>query len=222
MARLKDRSRQIPQSFKFYQPETRWSPPLWASFDTIVDLLLAHRRANSFLAKKNNWNLDPRAIADEVDAYNAKICEAHGWTNFIDEGAPLSNPRRPRSLSEGAAVAAAGAKAMLDLFGPGGKPVDSATAEARASVCVRCPLNQQGDWTRFFTVPAADIVRTQLSIAHDLALTTGHDAALGVCDACGCPLKLKVWPSLPHILAHLSPDDARALDPNCWITRQAA
>lgn len=223
MPRLKDRSRQIPNSLRFREPSTNWSPPLWSSFDTIVDLLLQHRRANPYLAKKNNWALDRRAIADEVDAYNAALCKAHGWVNFIDETEisppkPLS-PRSP-SLSQGVGAVVAGAKIIVEMFGSEGPIRDKKLANDRALTCAVCPLNGRGNWTRFFTVPAQAMVRKLLGMVKDLGLQTDLDEELGICEPCGCPLKGKVWARTEHILKHIPAADKAALHPGCWITKE--
>lgn len=221
MPRLLDRSRQIPQGFQFYEPSTKWKPLPWSSFDTIVDGVLYMRRANPYLAQKNKWNMDRNSIADEVDAYNAAICKAHGWDHFID-GGDLPNPsQRPHSLLRSGANVVAGAKTLAAMFGEGGKPVVSEEADRRAKICVDCPQNGKGDWTRFFTVPASVTIKKQLAIIHDLSLTTPLDDQLGVCQACGCPLHLKVWAPLEHILKNQSADVESQLDARCWIKAKA-
>lgn len=217
MPRLLDRSRQIPQGFQFYEPSTKWKPMPWSSFDTIVDGVMQMRRANPYLAQKNKWNMDRNSIADEVDAYNAAICKAHGWDHFID-GGTFSNPsQRPHGLLQSGANVVAGAKTLAAMFGEGGKPVVSEEANRRAKICTDCPQNGKGDWTRFFTVPASNFIKKQLSILRDLDLKTSHDALLGVCEACGCPLHLKVWAPMEHILKNQPPDVDAQLDPRCWI-----
>lgn len=195
----------------------------WSSFDTIVDGLLFHRRGNAYLAKKNNWSLDRNEIANEVDAYNAAICIAHGWTSFVTTGDDPPKPMRPRSLSQGAGVAVAGAKNLTEWLGQGGTPVPKAESERRAHICAgdndktKCPKNQKGDWTRFFTVPASASIKKLLSIKNDMALTTPHDESLGVCSSCGCPLTLKVHEPMTNIVNHMTPEVEMDLDPRCWI-----
>lgn len=204
------------------QAETKWTSPPWASFDTVVDLLLAHRRANPYLAKKNNWALDRNDIANEVDAYNAAICKAHGWTNFIDAGdiLPKYQPRAT-SLLQGVEKVAAGARLVRDLFGEKEKPVSHEEATHRASTCIQCPKNTKGDWTRFFTIPAADVIRRQFGVAVGLECNTSHDDQLGICEACGCPLRLKVHIDDDFILARTSREELSEMPEECWIQQAA-
>lgn len=217
MPRLLDRQRQIPFGFKFKQPETGWEPVPWSSFETIVDGVIAMRRANPFLAKKHNWKMSRFEIMEEVDAYNAALCKAHGWTAFIDEGPDLPKSSGHQSLAAKANAVVAGVKVLASMFGPEGPIRDRALATSRAAVCSRCVKNDRGDWTRYFTVPAQAMIRRGLGIVKDLDLSTEHDAQLNICSACSCPLKGKVWARLDHILAHIPPEDKAALDPLCWI-----
>lgn len=217
MARLRDRNRSIPFGFKFKQPETGWEPAPWSSFETIVDGILAMRRGNPYLAKKHAWKMDRASIAEEVDAYNAKLCETHGWDAFIEGGQNDPKFQGHRSLGEKANAVVAGVKIIASMFGPEGPIRDKALATQRASVCVRCPKNERGDWTRYFTVPAQAMIRRGLAIVKDLDLTTEHDANLDICTACSCPLKGKVFARLDHILKNIPPEDKAALDPGCWI-----
>lgn len=219
MPRLLDRNRQIPYGLKFHEPATKWEPIPGSSFETIVTGLIAHRRGNPYLAKKNNWAMTRPAVDEEVDAYNAAICAAHGWTNFISEGDGLPKSTAPHHFLESARNVAGGARALADWIGEGGVPVPPAEAEARAGICATCPKNGKGSWTRFFTEPAANVIRRQMAIRNDMALSTSFDDQLGVCTACDCPLTLKVHVGMKHILAHTSPEGKAQLDPRCWILK---
>lgn len=223
MPRLKDRNNQIPYSLRFVQTGTSWKPPIGASFNTIVDLLLEHRRANPYLAKKYNWAMDRVSIANEVDVYNAVLCKEHGWLNYIDdiEGFPPKplSPRNP-SLSQGVSAVVAGAKIIAEMFGSEGPIRDKKLANDRALTCAVCPLNGRGNWTRFFTVPAQAMVRKLLGMVKDLGLQTDLDEELGICEPCGCPLKGKVWARIEHILKHIPAADKAALHPRCWISKE--
>jgi len=97
--------------------------------------------------------------------------------------------------------------------------VEQTLADSRAAICADCPKNDGGDFTAYFTEPIANKIRTQLEIRGDLQLRTPSDEKLTVCSACDCPLKLKVWVPLDHILAHTSPEVKTKLDPRCWILK---
>lgn len=223
MLRLSDRSRQIPGGLRFLQSETKWQATPWSSFSTLVDALIAHRRANPYLAKKNNWKLDRREVEDEVDAYNSAICQAHGWTQYVTDfgGVPDPKLQRPHSPPFGGAVVA-GAKTLVEMFGPKGPIKDVNVANERAVICIACPKHDKGDWKRFFTQPAQAFVMKMLGVVKDLELKTDYDDLLHVCSACYCPMRGKIWTRAEHILAHIPPADKAALDSNCWILAEEA
>lgn len=229
MPRLKDRSKQIPNGLKFYEPSLKWKPAPYSSLSTIVQGLIQARRANPYLLKKNGWSVDPAVVTDEVDRYNAAICKAHGWDQYITmEGDSPPKFLARTGFREAAGHAVAGVNIVMDMFGMDGPIRDRQLAEKRALICAgtdkesRCPNNDQGDWTRFFTVPAQAVIRKALSIAKDLELKTSHDDQINVCTACGCPLKGKVWARLEHIVTHMPPGDRAKLDPRCWILHEQA
>lgn len=229
MARLKDRNRQIPNGFIFLQPETQWKPPAFASFQTIVDSLIAHRMGNPFLVQKHGWSTDPVAVADEVDAFNAKVCQIMGWGDYIDAGAggapsvPFPLPNRPGLFGKLNQVAAGG-KTLVKWIARKEEAVSSNLAEERARLCTNlkgdgkaCPLNTKGDWTAFFTVPVSNAIRAALEDRSRMNLSTPYDAQLGVCDGCNCPLKLKVHMPIARILEDMPTESFDSLVPDCWI-----
>lgn len=231
MARLKNRLRPIPGGFRWYQPETRFRTQQWLSFDQNVRSIMAHRMANPAMAKQHNWKLDYEGIAAELDAFNAKICEDAGWRDYIEEGAPLATLPKSSPLSKNqsaASVAArgravlAGAISLIELFGPSQKPVAKSLAEERAAICENCPQNQKGDWLNTFTDHAAGILRRTLAVFKDANLTTTKDESLGVCQACECPLRLKVHVGLDFIREKTDQATMKKLDPRCWIEKEKA
>lgn len=234
MARLKDRNRQIPNGFIFLQPETQWKPPAFASFQTIVDSLIAHRRGNPFLVQKHGWSTDPVAVADEVDAFNAKVCQIMGWGDYIDAGAggapsvPFPLPNRPNLFGKLNQVAAGG-KTLVKWIASREEAVPSNLAEDRAKLCCNlkgdgkpCPLNGKGGWETWFTVPVANAIRAALEDRSRMNLTTPYDEKLGVCEGCSCPLRLKVHMGIAHIRADMDPESYNALVPQCWIRNEKA
>lgn len=225
---LANRNNFIPNGFKFVQPEISDKDlgDVNTSFDVLVRRVIELRKANPAIAKKNNLSLDYATVANEVDAFNTAICKSHGWNQFItgDPGSPFSRVRSPLlSRLESAAGSvnrvAAGVRTLLDWLGSGGKPVEATEAESRAVVCATCPQNGKGNWTRYFTVPAANEIRIQLEMKHKLSLQTSQDEKLNVCEACLCPLKLKVWAPMGHILKDMTEDTKKRLDARCWILK---
>lgn len=228
MARMKSLMAHPPHSWQFLQPETGQAAPFVGSFHYVCDQVLKLRNANPFLAERHGWRLDQAGIEHDVEQFNVARMIAGGWTDFIiqDDG-PASASYNPPPVQKktGAAVlgsinrVAAGVAVLLDWLGSSAKPVDHVLADKRASVCATCPKNDGGDFTKFFTQPIADKIRTQMEIRGDLQLRTPHDEKLTICSACDCPLKLKVWVPLDHILAHTSEETKTRLDPRCWILK---
>ena len=221
MAKLVSRQKFTPAGgFLFYQPEIKWQAPPHASFDTTVRGLITARMANPVLMARFKWATDYNAVANEVDAFNAAVCEKQGWKDYIMGSAgtgPFTGWSGPPPRLHSLQNVAAGVRTIAEMFGPEG-PCDAATANARARVCVPCPLNDKAaDWTGFFTAPAAAVIRKMLGLVKDLDLRTDLDDKLVFCKACSCPLRTKVWARLPHILANIPPDAKARLDPGCWI-----
>ncbi len=84
--RLKDRNRQIPGGFRFYQPETKFFPTPWSSFDSCVAQIIGHRKGNAWLIERNGWSVDPEQVAVELDIFNTKLCAEMNWTDYIVAG----------------------------------------------------------------------------------------------------------------------------------------
>lgn len=228
MPHLKSRTEHPPYSFQFLQPETGQSSPIVGSFNHVVEQVMILRQANPFLAERHGWRLDREGIEHEVDQYNTARCIAGGWLNFVVmEGVTpaqpdyvMSQPAQKKTSVVGAVRnVAAGVGLLLEWLGSGGKPVEQSVADGRAAICAGCPKNDGGDFTAFFTEPIAARIRTQLEIRNDLQLRTPYDEKLTVCSACDCPLKLKVWTPMDHILGHTSDEVKTKLDPRCWITK---
>lgn len=234
MARLNNRNRQIPFGLKFYQPETRFNANNAHSFNGLVDQVVAMRRANPALVAKHGWSVDWNVVADEVDAFNAAICERMGWTEFITSAAPTAPPPpspKFKALSQVdekqlSAVARKvkkvwqGVKTLNDWIESNKPAVPPEQSEMRANVCVSCPLNGSGGLEEWFTKPAAAAIKVQFSKLSERKLSTTVDDKLNVCSACLCPLKLKVHTPLEFISPHMSQEVRNALNPACWITAE--
>jgi len=228
--RLKSRNAFAPGGFQFTQPETGWNAPKWQSFDVVVKELIKHRKGNPHLVKKHDWSLDYDTVANEIDEYNAVRCRNAGYFDFIAQDSPPSpklflsrfQAQKPAAAAAGSMKrVAAGIGALYEWLGSGANPVSKEKAESRAGTCVTCPMNGKGDWTRFFTGPAVEMIKKQLAIKHDLRLETSHDAELGVCEACMCQLTLKPWVPLETILHHTNDDMKKRLHPKCWILSES-
>ena len=112
-----------------------------------------------------------------------------------------------------------GAKSPLSWLLSGRGPVDRTLATARAQVCTTCPMNGKGPLTDWFSIPAAELIRMAIEARHDYKMETPHDAALGVCEACYCPMKTKVHEPIDLIVSEMPQADKEALWKSCWIPR---
>lgn len=223
MDRLKNRRDFIPNGFWIVTPQISHEPfgnQAW-DFDELC------RQEQGRRARNPRFNLatDLPTIANEVDAQNAaRLRTMRGAEIYLasptDPGGIIPNlpaPRKSwRGVAGGVKDVAVGVGVLLDWLGDGAQPVPGDVAESRAGVCAVCPQNQPGDIMAIFTRPVAEKIRAQLAIRKNLQLSTSHDDKLQVCEACHCPLRLKVHVPLGHIEAHLG-DTAQRLDKVCWI-----
>lgn len=234
MARLKTRQKQIPNGFRFLQPETGWKSTRFASFDSIVSSLISHRNGRPDLVAKHKWATDYANVANEVEQFNVNLCLKHGWNAYLDGGDFGGGPA-PKSIALPAAdarqVSAAagrvtkiwsGVKTLNEWIDSGQPPVTSEVATARAAVCAACPRNGQGDFTTWFTKPAAAAIARQIEKLEHRKLSTPHDDRINICEVCLCPMKLKVHTPLPFIKAHMSNTiyDELPREPKCWIVQE--
>ncbi len=228
--RLISRQRSIPFGFRFYQPEINYRANRNASFDQVVKGLIYARQANPVQLRKHKWSLDYNIVAEEVDEFNARLCQSHGWDNFISVPQvptipKVQPPNQAKALAslKAAAVAGkelvAGAKTLVEFLDSGEAPVSAELSEHRAIVCSTCPKNEPGDFTKWFVRPAAELIKQQIEKAQARKLSTPRDDQLNLCTACHCPLKLKVHVPIDWITKRLSEEQMVKLmeAPACWI-----
>jgi hypothetical protein len=233
-ARLKNRQRGIPFGFRFFQPEINWRAPRSASIDAIVRALITARQGNPVATRKHNWSLDYNRVTDEVDEFNAKLCMAHGWLGYVNvaqaptlpKAVPPNQGRAIQSLKDAAGRAKeliAGAKTLMEWDESGDPPVAKELSERRAIICSTCPLNDPEDLTKWFTMPAAELIKRRVEKAQARNLTTPRDDMLNLCTACHCPLKLKVHIPIEWIVLRMNPAQMAKLKaaPTCWIVAES-
>ena len=235
MLRLKDRNKSIPNGLTFYLPEIKWrAPGNYPSFETISRGLLRAIEGNPALAAKHGWPTTIAAVENWVDLYNATVCARMGWTDYIMTDTGGSSPKAPAphqalSLSGLAAAAAkakalvGGAKTLMEWVDSNEPAVPAPVATHRAIVCSQCKENQKGDWTSWFTIPAAELIKRMLQRAQDRKLTTPRDDQLQCCLVCYCPMKLKVHVPIEWIQKRMPVEERDKLKavPNCWIVQEA-
>ncbi len=231
MARLLNRQLQIPGGIRFFEPSTQFKIQ-GQSFNSTVDAVVRMRKANPALAAAKGWATDFEGVANDVDSFNAAICERMGWTTYITNptsGTPTSpkfkalSPLDQKQLSAVAGKVKKvwqGVRSINDWLEAGTPAVPTEQSEKRAATCVACPLNGKGGLEEWFTKPAAAAIKLQFDKLSERKLSTTLDEKLNVCVSCLCPMRLKVHTPLAHIVAHMGEETRRALDPGCWITAE--
>lgn len=219
-----------PQGWMYRQPQTGWTAPtpIASTFSQTVQLIIAHRKANPAITAQHKLATNQQVVENELEAYTRKRLG-------IPETA-LPFPSSHRSFAESAVGAVAdswsdrtrqmttGAMTLKDWLADG--PVSHEQAEKRAAICVQradgkpCPRHKPGDWSSFFTVPVANLIRKQMEEKSGMNLSTSLDKELGVCDACGCPMGVKVHVKKSTIMGRIKPQELSALDPSCWILKE--
>ena len=103
-------------------------------------------------------------------------------------------------------------------FGAGGEPVSPELAQARANVCLKCPMNYKGDWLWNMATQMAINAQSQLRSIMKLKVEGEED--LKTCEACGCVTRLKVFVPITHIYRHTSTEQLTKYAADCWIRKE--
>lgn len=232
-----------PGGWIYHEQATGWTAPTPMSdnFDSTVDKIIRHRLAN----RGHNLSVDRLTIELELMHQTAlRIMESTpehvaAWVVPIDEDGKKklealrrsSLPAHREDASPAAPAAAGrglmgrvlsianGARTLGRWLGEGHHPVSPEDANARATVCEACPLNQPGDWFDRVTGAVADFVREEITAKSAMNLRVNNEDKLGTCQACGCNLRLKVWVPLSTITGRTPPEEFDELSETCWIRR---
>lgn len=225
MKRLKNRRASPPNGFLYTQKETGWEnwkvdPSSQWDFYLCTRAIQAHRKANPQF--KLNTSLP--AIEEELDAVtSARVTAMPGTESYLMEvggaapsfqSAPVNNLQSLVAAVKAVSTGAANINDWLDSETP---PVVSEVSKKRAEICVACPKNEMGSLGRFFTAPAAALIKLRLEKLHARKLSTPFDSQLGTCSACMCRNQLKVHEPLELVLKHTPAEVMNALDINCWV-----
>ena len=216
------RSQFPPQGWTYYQPQTGWTAPtpLASSFDQTVILIIRMRQANPAITVRHKLPTDVVSVGNELEAYTRLRLGMPPANTVPKMPPPASLPQMSGAVQASVAAVkklAQGMALLLEWEESGLAPVAAELSAARAAVCVECPKNGSGSLTEIFTVPASEKIKARLQRLHALALHTPHDEKLNVCQACLCPLKLKVHTPMELIKKRLKPEQIAELDHRCWI-----
>lgn len=216
------RSQFPPGGWEFYQSQTGWSAPLPKAntFDQQVVNIIKHRLANPALLVKHKWATDAASVGNELEQYTRMRL---GIPSAPKSMPPAAAPPMPGAVAQSVAAVkklASGVAFLLDWEESGLPPEPPEVSEARAAICADCPKNDKHkSITEIFTVPTAAMIKRRFERLNSLKLSTTRDAELNVCQACYCPLQLKVHSPMSLIQKRLKPEQRAELDPRCWILK---
>lgn len=237
MLRLKSRNTLPKGGFQYTIPQIpSWECPQMLGFDATVDAIIVVHKANP----RHNLPTDRATVGDLLDLFNAKRLESMpGCQHFLisEEGQPVpkfharSQPPTPPkggAVSAGIKGAMAGAKrltvgigAWFAWLGEGLPMVDQDVAEKRAAICADCPLNQPATGPmQWIYDKVKRPISELLQIKNDQRVETSLDSKLFCCQACDCPMVLKVHCLPEIILQRERPEHLAKLDPRCWILKE--
>lgn len=223
--RIKNRDKWIPGGYQVLIADAGMKKPFSGSFNEAVNFLHAFRAKNPALCEKHGWSLDIDDITLAVDLYNCQRMIASGFDGFVElegEAAEKKKIGPASSLFRKGANAVGQIKTAVsmyaDLFGTQGKVVSRDEAEARAAVCVACPLNDaSGGLKKYFVTETARELMALFGMLNDMDLKTSLDDKLGVCTACSCPMRAKAWIDGAILKKNIPKEDIAKLHPDCWI-----
>lgn len=231
MVRIKNTNLWKPGGYQVLHPELGMKEAFSGSFLEACAFETKMRRANPAVSAKNGWALDEKAIAEYVSEYNAKLCISAGrtdlvtYSDMVEVNAIVNDPTVKKnwfgSVAGAVAATKAGIGVYLEMFGKSGKTVPSELAESRAGVCSRCPQNDtEGGLGKYFVKKLSEEIMLIYGMLKDKDCHTKQDDKLGVCKACLCPMKAKVWAHIDHIRKEMKSEQLAKLDPRCWITKE--
>lgn len=104
----------------------------------------------------------------------------------------------------------------VQWLGEGGHPVPATQSQARADVCLMCPLNVVKPIQELFTGPIALTVLRQIEYKNQLKLRVEGEKSLHVCDVCNCVLRLKCHTPIEFIKENTDAETLARFPSYCW------
>lgn len=106
-----------------------------------------------------------------------------------------------------------GTQSITDWLGSGGRVAEREEAQARADICLKCPMNDTG---ASIATPLALGIKRMLELKNQSKLRVIGEKSLGLCGACGCVLRLQVWQEGSMVAAQLTEEEKLQLPEYCW------
>ena len=102
---------------------------------------------------------------------------------------------------------------LKDWVGGDGVVVDQETAQKRADICIKCPMNRHGS---ILTQSVASAIKRYLEFKSKIGLRVDGEKLLFHCEACGCVNRLQIWCPNKFFSSHNSGEDIEKYHPDCW------
>lgn len=225
----------------YHETATGWiaPTPMQDNFENTVEKIRRHREANPGYNLSTDHQEIAAALMDQTAHRILTECPEHAKEWILpttDEEKKNCSPPGRRSSSDDPVVPAArkagsverllsrirgisrGASTLAAWIGDGAVPVAEFIANHRADICAACPNNRPAaDFADRLTTSIAESIRGQTIVKNALDLRTSTEDRLGMCDVCGCPLRLKVWVPMVHILGNTTAEEMASFPEHCWI-----
>ena len=105
---------------------------------------------------------------------------------------------------------------LKDWVGGAGVVVDQETAQKRADICIKCPMNRHGS---ILTQSVASAIKHYLEFKSKIGLRVDGEKLLFHCEACGCVNRLQIWCPDKFFSSHSTPEEIEKYDSGCWKRR---
>lgn len=106
-----------------------------------------------------------------------------------------------------------GALHIFEWLGASATTVSQEEAQARADICLRCPKNVS---ELAIAMPVAVALKKVIAMKNRIKLRVKGERELGLCDVCGCAIRLQVWQPMPMVQSQLTEEEKQQLAIPCW------
>ena len=193
----------IPGGFRFFAEETgKWIPPHGhvVSYRDLISLIKHHYQANNI------------PIGSQFEErIQDQLCATLDGDWCLEGGYPVAKSGGFGTLFH---QVLQGTRTLVSWkLKHGGKLVEKTEADRRASICIRCPMNQPAVGCSSCNMEA---LRQSVILVVGGA-QTAYDSQLKTCYSCGCELKAKVHLPLKCLQDEMSPEQKARLPDFCWL-----